>query len=66
METVLVATRNVIIILVAVVEVIIIIIIIIIILSIAGKILSKVILNRLNTHLQYQKASVVFARTEGQ
>ena len=36
-------------------------------LSVAGKILSKVILNRLNTRLlDDQKASVVFGKTEGQ
>ena len=41
-------------------------------LSIAGKILSKITLNRLNTHLldetvpESQRASVFFSRTEGQ
>ena len=36
-------------------------------LSVAGKLLSKVILNRLNSRLlDDQKASVVFGKTEGQ
>ena len=35
--------------------------------SVAGKLLSKVILNRLNSRLlDDQKASVVFGKTEGQ